>query len=107
MFRASITIYSQMFLSQHTPSVSTISQSHAQNPTKFIVARWLKTFSENVGSIEFRRDILQQNDLCLFDPVVCVVDVFAVIGDLVRRIDGTECRIVVHEELCTDLLDIA
>ena len=107
-FRVGITIYRQTFSSQHSPSVSIISRSHAQHPTKFVVARSVRTFGENVGSIEFGRNMLWQNDLfsCLvFDPVICVVDVFAAIGDLVRRIDGTECGIVVHEESCTKLLD--
>ena len=56
--------------------------------------RSMEAFCEDVCSIEFRRDVFQEDYLfvCLIlDPVVIVVDMFGMIGNLIGRINCLEC----------------
>ena len=56
--------------------------------------RSMEAFCEDVSSVEFRKDMFQEDYLfaCLIlDPMVIVVDMFGTIGDLIGRIDCPEC----------------
>ena len=54
----------------------------------------MEAFCEDVSSIEFGRDMFQEDYLfvCLIlDSMVIVVDMFGTIGNLIGRIDCPEC----------------
>ena len=68
----------------------------------------MKWLGEYVSSVQLRRDMFRKDDLFsgfFLDPVVTVVNVLCLFGDLVRRANCTKCQGVVSEETHPKLLN--